>query len=243
MSWCKVDATLDSHPKIRKAGRDGREVFLFVLRRNALGDHEGRLPVSSVDLEYLADQLMADSESVRHGLSRAVTAGLLRVTETHVVISGWEHEWSKTSMTDAERQQRRRDKLKRESDLPTIRHEPSRTVTTVTEDQIRSDQIRVEEIGIPPLAPLARRRSPTSPLSTEWKPTLEHLELARERGVDLETQARAFRAHAEANDRRCVRWNAAFTQWLLKAYPDRKPTSGRVEPHAASDYPTGDITL
>lgn len=34
-SWCKVASDLDSDPKIRRAGRLGREVFLFVLRRNA----------------------------------------------------------------------------------------------------------------------------------------------------------------------------------------------------------------
>lgn len=65
------------------------------------------------------------------------------------------------------------------------------------------------------------RRSPETAIPAEWHPTPEHSEIARERGADLDLEARKFRLHAEANDRRCVRWNAAFSQWLLKASPER----------------------
>lgn len=56
-------------------------------------------------------------------------------------------------------------------------------------------------------------------MPADWRTTPEHLELAKKRGVDLEHEAQAFRLHAEAHDRRCVRWNAAFSQWLLRARP------------------------
>lgn len=35
----------------------------------------------------------------------------------------------------------------------------------------------------------------------------------------MDREAEMFRAHAEAHDRRVVRWDSAFRQWLLKARP------------------------
>lgn len=111
-SWAKMSADLDSNPKIRRAGRDGREVFLFVLRRNAALDLGGRVPKLHVESWYLADQLMCDEVTASHGLSRAVTAGLLRDEGDEIVIVGWDDEWGKRPLTEAERQAKRRAKLK-----------------------------------------------------------------------------------------------------------------------------------
>ncbi len=97
VSWCKVASNLDSHPKIRKAGRNGREVFLFALRRNAEpGNLEsGFLPLDQMEPWYLADQLMMDECDARDGLDRCVTAGLIKVHLDRYTIVGWESEWSK----------------------------------------------------------------------------------------------------------------------------------------------------
>jgi hypothetical protein len=70
-----------------------------------------------------------------------------------------------------------------------------------------------------------RRKAHTLP--ADWKPTESHIQFARERGVNLEQEAQAFRWHAEANDRRVVVWNAAFSQWLTKARPS--PVAGGEE--------------
>lgn len=53
----------------------------------------------------------------------------------------------------------------------------------------------------------------------DWQPNEGHYAKAKELRVDLKREAATFRAHAEANERRVVRWDAAFTQWLLKATP------------------------
>lgn len=63
------------------------------------------------------------------------------------------------------------------------------------------------------------RKKPESQLPSDWSPTEEHQRKARQRGVDLTREAENFRLHAEANDRRMVNWNAAFTMWLNKAHP------------------------
>lgn len=70
-------------------------------------------------------------------------------------------------------------------------------------------------------------------MPADFVPTDSHRELARTRGVDLSLELQKFRAHAEANDRRQVNWNAAFTQWLLSSRPvsgARQGTLAVVEP-------------
>jgi hypothetical protein len=62
------------------------------------------------------------------------------------------------------------------------------------------------------------RKKPATTLPTDWKPTEKHWE-RRHDGIDVKRVAEKFRLHAEANDRRQVNWNAAFSQWLLNARP------------------------
>lgn len=59
------------------------------------------------------------------------------------------------------------------------------------------------------------RKKPSTKLPADWAPTDEHKARCAQDGLDLPAQVARFKAHAEANDRRQVNWNAAFTQWLL----------------------------
>lgn len=71
-----------------------------------------------------------------------------------------------------------------------------------------------------------RRRAPAYPLPAGWAPNETHRQRACDRGVDVDVEAEKFRAHAEANDRRQARWDAAFTQWLLNARPSYGSNGG-----------------
>lgn len=65
-----------------------------------------------------------------------------------------------------------------------------------------------------------RKAFPTKrAIPDDWQPNEGHYAKAKELQVDLKREAATFRAHAEANGRHVVRWDAAFTQWLLKANP------------------------
>lgn len=64
----------------------------------------------------------------------------------------------------------------------------------------------------------ASRKRPATRLPDDWKPTESHWE-KRHDAIDVGHEAEKFRLHAEANDRRQVNWNAAFSQWLLNARP------------------------
>lgn len=92
------------------------------------------------------------------------------------------------------------------------------------------------------------RKKPATRLPDDWAPTEAHWERQRD-GLDITREAATFRAHAEANDRRCVNWNAAFTQWLLKARPARQapqqqPHKGRAAQwlELAQELPLGPTT-
>lgn len=80
----------------------------------------------------------------------------------------------------------------------------------LTESETETETATSKEVASP-----ARSTS----LPKNWAPTAEHYAKARERGVDVVAEAERFRLHAEAHDRRAVRWNAAFSMWLSKAQP------------------------
>ena len=171
LRFAKLDADLDSNPKVRLAGRSAREVFTFILRQNAKLDRTGRLPLAYIDPDYLAYELMMTTEEARDGVSRAVTAGLLRTDSAHVVIAGWSDDWAKAPLTDAQRQALKRERDAATAEKPKRKPRASRTVTepkvTVTEshachasEEIREEEKRGEEktIASPP-AP----REPSGP--------------------------------------------------------------------------------
>lgn len=114
--FAKVDADLDNHPKVRRAGRNGREVFLFVLRRNASLDRSGRVPMSYIEPWYLADQLMMSEADAADGVSRIVTTGLVTLRDGHAVIAGWSDEWAKAPLDEAERKRRERERKRADAE-------------------------------------------------------------------------------------------------------------------------------
>lgn len=54
-------------------------------------------------------------------------------------------------------------------------------------------------------------------LPADWSPTDEHRARAQRAGLNLDREVERFRLHAETHDRRAVRWNGAFTTWLMNA--------------------------
>jgi len=240
--WCKVAANLDSHPKIRKAGRNGREVFLFALRRNADPSNKtpGVLAKEFLDPTYLADQLMVTLGDACDGLRHACDAGLLVETETGFQICGWDNDWSWRPKTGSERTQKWRESKAvtscDDANVNTRQHVTDVTYKTETKTKTETETKSVgatqeHQGGITELKARVdaattdieqarrKRRAPETPLPEDWEPTAKHAALASERHVDCLLESRAFRAHAESHDRRCVRWDAAFTQWLLKSRP------------------------
>lgn len=70
------------------------------------------------------------------------------------------------------------------------------------------------------------RKRPEKPIPDDWQPNDKHAKYATERNLDLAREAFTFRNHAHTHDRRCVNWNAAFTNWLAKAHPSKIAGTG-----------------
>lgn len=112
VAWAKLSANFHSNRKTRKAGRLGREVFVFVLCSNAARGAHGTIPIGDIDPWYIADQLQMTEDEARDGVSMATNSGLITIEDGVVHICGWNDEWAKKPLTEAERKsnQRARDK-------------------------------------------------------------------------------------------------------------------------------------
>lgn len=222
-------SNLDSHPKIRHAGREGREVFLFVLRRNAELNLGGVVPKIHVQPWYVAYEMMTDEVTASHGLSRCVTAGLLTETDACFVISGWDDEWAKRPLTDAERKAKQREKERETKQGITV----SDGDVTKSHDAIvtghgchaleesRGDKKRVEEkrsdcgSSEPPSPKVPARRARS--IEPDWKPRQQERDRAADAGLDADREAEHFRDHHSAKGSRMLDWDAAFRTWLRNA--------------------------
>lgn len=147
--FAKMAGTLDSNRKIRKAGRDGRDVFLWVLRQVALRDSDGQIPIEDLtDYDYLADQLMCSKEEAERGVNAAIGAALLSVTGSVASIVGWGEDWGRRPMSNAERQARYREKTKRVNAIGVQRAKSVTEASLQVTDGVTSnveEEIRVEE--------------------------------------------------------------------------------------------------
>lgn len=116
--FAQMAAGLDSNRKVMKAGRDGRDVFLWVLRQIALRASEGWVPAREVeDSEWLARVLMCKPREARDGLARAIDAELLKLDGDRCYAVGWTPSHGRTAQTGAERQSRYIERKKAESHI------------------------------------------------------------------------------------------------------------------------------
>jgi hypothetical protein len=117
------------------------------------------------------------------------------------------------------RTNRSRRKVAQAGDI-TSRVDTSCNVTT-RDVTARRDETREEEKR----ETLSPRKRPAVRIPDAWAPTAAHRAAAESRGLAVEWQAERFRDHAQAHDRRCADWDAAFRNWLAKADPTRQPVT------------------
>lgn len=110
MNWAKIDAGLHRNPKVRMAGRDARDVYLFLVLTNAEQNADGELPAMYADPEYLADTLQCSIDEARNGLKRCVTFQLLHVTDEIIRLIGWDDSWRVKTSSDRVAKHRRKKK-------------------------------------------------------------------------------------------------------------------------------------
>lgn len=241
-SWCKVSAGLDSHPRIRRAGNLGRQVFEFALRRNAELDKNGVIPAEHLEPDYLADVLMFSREDAVTGLSACVRTRLLASDGDQYVICGWDDEWGKHPMTEAERKRVSRAKARKDTDVTIC---PDTIVTESDGPEChRSEESRSEEkreraqepqtaataapltlVSAQPRAERSRRTpAAKQDLPDSWQPSETEANRdaereARQRGVSIELELAKMRDWNKAGGPPCKDWDARWRNWLRQAKP------------------------
>jgi uncharacterized phage protein (TIGR02220 family) len=139
--FAKVDANLDTNAKIVQAGRFGREVFEFLLRRNRINGAKGWVPAVEADPGYLSRMLWMPLEEANQGVTACVTAALIRVEPPRVVILGWDEDWGAFAKSNAERQQSYRDRQSRNGERnAVVTSNASNGSEKIRSEKKRSDQ-------------------------------------------------------------------------------------------------------
>lgn len=237
MNWCKVDAALDTNPKIIKAGRLGREVFLFILRRIKIRDNDGWVPLDDIDPEYVARVLGMPVTEARDGVTAVRDASLVVVEGGKCAVSGWDEDWGKRPQTQAQRAAKYRNK---EKNQPTVTERHDANVTRHASHAVEERRIE-EKISLPtPRKRKAKTKREEIDCPPDWKPTESHLAKARELGLDCADQAERFRLRHGSKGTQFADWNLAFHTWLRNA-KDFARGRGGGSPGSQGSLLTGEI--
>lgn len=114
-AWFPVDTGIYDNAKIRAAGRDAREVYLFVLAVNRIERCDGRLPPEVVAKHLapvrVAAKLAMTPAEAEAALSRCLSPGIELLAETgdgSLEVVGWDEEWRPKSAAERTRAWRER---------------------------------------------------------------------------------------------------------------------------------------
>jgi hypothetical protein len=201
--------------KIRRAGRAGREVYIFALTVNAARGGKGVIPSADLDPAYIADMLMMPEVDAQQGVERALAADLLRANGDEIEITGWDDEWSWAPMTEAERKRRQRARTREAMECPDTVTPKSGHVTGAPDVSALSRD-REEEMrkGRADASVGARKHG----IPADWMTTdFADLNAA---GIDGPGEVESFRDYYTADGATRADWNAAWRRWKRKAIAD-----------------------
>src|SRR5262245_24755258 len=102
MTWFKFDAGFFGNRKVIRAGRDGRDIYQWVLCCNRQRNAKGIIPAGDVEPWFAARHLGITAEDAARGVTAAVRAGLLAVEGEFVRIIGWDADWAGHRLSRAE---------------------------------------------------------------------------------------------------------------------------------------------
>lgn len=156
MTWAKIDTGLHRNPKVRMAGADAREVFLYIVLANAEQCADGELPGLYAEPAFLADALQRDEETIRNALKRCETFRLLHVENGAVQIVGWDEEWRTRKSTDRVRKHRQRKKDQEVESDETLRNVTKQRGTTGNGEERVDRESRVDRDASRPPAEVTK---------------------------------------------------------------------------------------
>lgn len=251
--WAKLDPGFFSNRKVLRAGRNGREVFLFALCINAQRGAHGRIPAADLEPWYVADQLRITEADAVDGVTKAGNAGLLVQDGDEVVIVGWGGDWARRPMSRAEIQKAYRARQAgRDDGAVTSDHQgnelPIREIREIRERETRNapgslsgSDSGQDDPGPDPAEHSGSSRPRRSARATSaadvaaqqavgpaWDPTTSAAAaLAASLGLDYAHELAQFRLNAASKGHTYANPDAAFEKFLRGSRDAGKPRAVR----------------
>lgn len=160
--YAKIDCNFHSNRKAMKAGRLGREVYVFILCVNAQKGAIGMLSADDIEPWYVAQQLQMTQEEARHGIDLCVQSRLIEIADGLVSICGWNDDYGKYPLTKSEKQKAYRDRLKE-------RKSTNQNVTGVTG---QSNALPTGSNALPPVPQEGRKEGREGEGRAPFDPTI-----------------------------------------------------------------------
>lgn len=236
MGWFKVDDQLAFHSKTVMAGNEAMGLWVRA------GSWASAQLTGGFIAKHMANAMAKECDAIA-----LVEAGLWSEVD-----GGFQfHDWNEFQ-PDAEEERKKREETRKarseagkkgaqarwsdskKDDLPSVSHSKPMANEWQPDSKpmppTRPDLINTSFVGFDSEAPAEEekktRKKPSIAIPANWSPTAEHERRAREKNLNVNEVAEAFKLHAEAHDRRAANWNAAFTMWLTKAQPKQATAWG-----------------
>lgn len=132
--FAKLDCNLHSNRKVLRAGRLGREVWIFILCLNAQRGAHGEFPEAELEPWYVAHQLGIPEAEARAGIQACIDAELIAIEDGAVILCGWNDEYGRGPNGSTERVRKHRAKKSAEKDETRPDARPQSVIETTKED-------------------------------------------------------------------------------------------------------------
>jgi hypothetical protein len=184
---------------------------------NAQRGAQGWIPSADLEPWYIAKQLDIPESDAADGVTKAVTAGLLKAEDSCVIILGWGDDWSRRARTRAEIQKNYRERKKgteeRYEDEVTSDHQSN--ALPIRGEERRSERVHGNSLSLP----------------EDFSASQEARKIAEDRRLDLVFELAQFRDHTQSAGWSSENWDASFCKWLRKSKDvDRAANERKIKP-------------
>jgi hypothetical protein len=147
MLWVKLHVGIHRNPKIRRGGRDVRDLFVLLLCINGEHDFGGVIPAAYCAPDLLADDLGVTHETAGNALKRGETVGLFQRNEAgDLAISGFSDEWMPIKGSSTERVRAFRARHRNHTDETiAVTHETVTETPSVSHETRNGDKSRLDK--------------------------------------------------------------------------------------------------
>lgn len=221
MPWVKFCDNFDDHHKVIQAGPLATRLFISGVVYSGRHLTDGFLAesvwsrIGFQTATHVIAQLGSNMSAV--DLQQKLTDALINANLLEQVEGGYQiHDyldWNPSSASIATKRSKDAKRKRGQKIRKTSTRNPRglRTISSAPEPDPEPEPISTSP------SPSKGKKLPRIPIPADWKPNEKHTAYCEQLSIDLDEEARKFRRHAEANDRRMARWDPTFMDWLEKS--------------------------